>query len=121
MTIHVQPLWEERNRAAMRRMHKAGAIGRDKGIQWGAGNTRARGSDSRVLRSPLFNPTNAPAGARLVAFSELDAGQCQWGFDLETGTVFCGLPVDPGAKGSALFSRYCPCHGQAAKGRTVVR
>lgn len=121
MTIHVIPDKIERLSANGKWAHRSGALRPDLGIKWGGASSRPKGPDAKVLASPLFNPALAPAGARLVSFGELEAGQCQWGFDVGGGNVFCGLPVDPSAQGSRLFRRYCPCHVKAATGRAVVR
>src|SRR5690606_40603618 len=49
------------------------------GIRWGNPVAVRLGPDAAALNAPLFNPANAPAGALLLAFSALEAGQCQWG------------------------------------------
>lgn len=121
MNVHINVSRSERNAAQTSYLHHSGQVRRAPAMQWGEAPVAPRAPKNRSLQSPLFDPAQAPAGARLVRFSDLADGQCQWGFDVDGGNLFCGLPVDPAAKGTKLFGRYCPCHVKAATGRTVVR
>lgn len=123
MNLYVKVSRSERNAVSASFLHHSGQVRRAPAVQWGDGwrPSAPLPPKNRALQSPLFDPALAPEGARLVRFGELDDGQCQWGFDVEQGNVFCGLPVDPAAKGTKLFGRYCPCHVKAATGRTVIR
>lgn len=122
MTIHFTPTMADRNSASARfNLRKQQAVRGDPGIRWGNAVLVRLGPDVAALNAPQFDPANAPAGALLLAFSALEAGQCQWGFNHGAENLFCGLPVDPRAKASPLFKRYCPHHVKAAKGRTIVR
>ena len=122
MTIHVDPTHAERASAAARFQFQGKKLRRqDAGLRWGKAPTMPRGASLKALNSPHFDPANAPAGARLVPFSLLERGECQWGFTHGETNIFCGAPVDPAAKGTRLFQHYCRHHVKAAKGRTINR
>lgn len=121
MTIHITPTFDERQSALTRRQHANGGTRKDSGLKFGKSRSVPKGSDARALEAEAFQLVNAPAGARLVPFSELELGQCQWGLNHGDANLFCGLPDNPAAKDSKLFARYCSHHGSAARGRTVVR
>lgn len=60
-------------------------------------------------RQRAFDPAQAPAGARLVALTDLNRGECKWPLFEDGPMVFCGCAADDG-------QNYCPTHRRMARG-----
>jgi hypothetical protein len=122
MSIHVNPTVAERNSASAQFQRQKNNLRRqDQGLRWGAAASAPKGPDHKVLNSVHFELANAPLAARLVPFSEIEDGQCQWGFNHGDKNLFCGVAIVPAIAGTGLFKRYCPHHVRVATGKTVVR
>ncbi len=113
MNIHISVSAAERRIANGKFANPMGSPRQGTGLKWGKVAAVRGGPSFRVLNSAHFDPAHAPDGARLVRFADLEAGQCQWGFNHEGKSLFCGCPIDPDSE--RQFSRYCAHHAVIAR------